>query len=385
MLAKGNEHLGIGGGNPLARSLLALALLSFLVIPAAGLASAADPTTTFSAAPSAAHSNTLFVLPSSIVTLTAPGATTSYRLDNDSAVAYAGPFDLSALSEGNHTLAYWSTAGNATEAEQTVNLTIDATPPDLTIERPSDYSWISADTVHLGWTAYDAGSGPGTMQVRLDGRPWLDPMGPGFYDFVGLPDGKHILAVRATDALGLHTDAFVRVTVDTTGPVVTVLAPSPGQIATRALPDLAIVWEAKDRDSGLARVELIMDGGKPVDVTNRTSYPWHLPAEGTHSFVLRATDTNGFVTQAGASFTVTNDAAGAAPSSPSASGPDFFSVVLLTIVAMAVGAALPGLFRPVKGAGAPAAPEPKVEAKEPEKPTDPPNEEEPASSASGPE
>jgi hypothetical protein len=236
--------------------------------------------------------------------------------------------------------------------------------------------------VHLGWTAYDAGSGPGTIFVRLDGGAWLDPMGPGFYDFVGLSDGKHILAVRAIDRLGLSTDRFVRIVVDTQGPAVTILAPTPGQVASPALPDLAIVWEVNDRDSGIAKVELIMDGGKPVNVTNKTSYSWHLPAEGTHAFVIRATDTNGFVSQAGASFTVQ----GAAVAAPGAAGPDFFAVVLLTIVAMAVGAWVPRLFRPVNGAGAPAvnAPEPKVEAKEPEKPEKPPENEEPASSRSGP-
>jgi hypothetical protein len=226
-----------------------------------------------------------------------------------------------------------------TETEHTLSFVLDASPPTVSIARPADLSWVTSNVVHFAWTASDSGSGLATAQIRLDGGPWLEPMTVASHDFVGLADGKHILSVRITDAVGLYSDASVRITVDTAGPVITVLAPTQGQVAY--LGDVPLVWNVTDRDSKVVRVEIFFDGGSTAyDVTNRTSMPWKAPPVGTHAFVLRATDSNGWVTQVGQSFTV----------QPAAPPPvtSVLDVAVITALAMGVGVFVPRLFGPAK-------------------------------------
>jgi len=86
-------------------------------------------------------------------------ATTEYRLDGSSWIAYSGPFTVSA--EGQTTLCYRSTdlAGNV-EAPRCATLFIDKTPPAIDIASPADQSvFLLRQPVLAEWSAADAVSG----------------------------------------------------------------------------------------------------------------------------------------------------------------------------------------------------------------------------------
>ncbi len=148
------------------------------------------------------------------------------------------------LPDGTYTVALKAVlaANHAVTQEETATVTLDATPPQVEITRPTDGIGTASGQVqgrildaHLSTytvSITETPAGPQTMVLstgtrevdarevdarEVDGRP--------LGDLTGLQEGAHILTIEATDEAGNQTVTHVPFTVDNTLPVADLTAP----------------------------------------------------------------------------------------------------------------------------------------------------------------
>ena len=221
-------------------------------------------------------------------------------------------------SDGAHTLSAIArdTSGN-TWLSAGVSVTVnnpDVTDPTVSISAPAAGATVTGAAVMLRATAADDRGVVG-VQFRVDGAPvgnedtaapWEVP-----WDSTSVADGTHAITAVARDAAGnTATSAAVSVIVDnpdTTGPTVSITAPSGGATLSGTV---TLTASAADAD-GVAGVRFQVDG---VDIgTEDTSAPYsrswntNSATEGVHVLTAIARDTAGnTTTSAPVSVTVDN-------------------------------------------------------------------------------
>ena len=146
----------------------------------------------------------------------------------------------------------------------------------------------------IHWSAV-LGAGKGCLKAGEDlAQPvnatlnwWDSPDGPGEGDVVGPVILKPWLVGPPPDE---------------EPPTVEVIRPAEGEVLEE--PSVLVEWEVSDDVAGVRKVELILDGGEPVDVTGLTSYTLTGLSEGKHILVLRAVDWAGRVAEVSRTFRV---------------------------------------------------------------------------------
>ena len=213
-----------------------------------------------------------------------PGATFQCALDGAAFVACASPATFTALAEGSHTLLVQAVdgAGNIDPTPASRTWTVDSVAPDTTlVSGPSG-------TVNSATASFVVTSEPGaTFECALDGAVFA--VCPASSTWPGLADGSHTLLIRAKDAAGNvdHTPASRTWTVDTTAPDTTITAGPTGSVSTT---DAMFAFTSTRAQSTF---ECSLDGAAfsacnaPASLTGLT--------DGSHTFSVRATDSNGTV------------------------------------------------------------------------------------------
>jgi len=183
-------------------------------------------------------------------------------------------------------------AGNIESAPGTpdANITIDTTPPTLTVNAPSDGALLATGNVTVAWQASDTLSGVVDYEARLDAGAFSSNGLSGQRSFSGLTDGVHAVAVRAYDAAGNMAEIQVRFTVDTTAPTLTISAPGPDEYVHSD--GYLFQWTSFDATSGIDRFEVGLEGGTIFIVTEPRLVLEALP-EGWHTFRVTAYDRAG--------------------------------------------------------------------------------------------
>jgi hypothetical protein len=182
----------------------------------------------------------------------------------------------------------------------------DTIPPETTID--SGPSGTVGETTAA--FAFSAGEPGASFECALDGAAFAACTSPA--SLIGLADGAHTFAVRATDAAG-NTDptpAERTWTVDTAAPETTITLGPSGIVDTASA-----TFEFAADDAG-ARFECALDGAAFAACTSPQSYSGL--ANGQHTFAVRAIDAvgNADPTPAERAWTVQV----AAPAAPTASG-----------------------------------------------------------------
>ena len=85
-------------------------------------------------------------------------------------------------------------------------------------------------------------------------------------------------------------------------PRIEITRPSEGDILEGR--DIVIEWTVSDDVAGVRKVELILDGGEPINVTGHTNYTLEDIPYGRHTLVLRAVDWAGRVAETSRSFEI---------------------------------------------------------------------------------
>jgi hypothetical protein len=128
---------------------------------------------------------------------------TRYRVDNGPWTTYSAGFTLLTLSDGEHTISYYSVdnAGN-TEAEKTLTIILDKTPP--TISEASPTGTISSTSVTFTVKVEDSGSGVKEVKLIVDGasQGLMSRSGNTYTMTVSLSEGSHTWSIEAVDNVG---------------------------------------------------------------------------------------------------------------------------------------------------------------------------------------
>jgi hypothetical protein len=150
----------------------------------------------------------------------------------------------------------------------------------------------------------DAGSGLAMVAVRLDGQDWVQA------DSLTITtDGEHELEGRVTDHAGNVTKQNIAVQIDTVPPDAKFILPAPGATGS-GKGVVTLSGDASDTGSGIASVELSLDGGQTwgaLPLVNETwRFDWDttpLP-NGEYRVLARALDLAGNVQSPGSSVTI---------------------------------------------------------------------------------
>ena len=153
-----------------------------------------------------------------------------YRRDGGAWTVYTGAFPV--VAEGPHAIDFRATdvAGNV-ETMHSFDFKIDSLPPEVAITEPGAGAAVHASSVHLTWSASDAGSGVSSCTVALDGGAAVPAQGPTSHTFAGVSDGAHSASVSCNDVAGNHGLSRVDFTVDTS---------AAGSLGTNVLPFLLL-------------------------------------------------------------------------------------------------------------------------------------------------
>ncbi len=144
---------------------------------------------------------------------------------------YHGPFNLSASAGGHRRWEVRDISG-----PENITLVIDATPPSLEVEFPTDGIELNSTTVVVRGRARDlldrgGDAGVALVEVSMDGGAWVEAEGRSEWSLrvEGLSEGGHRATVRAWDLWGNSALVEVYFSVDTTPPSLQVWPP-PGHL-----------------------------------------------------------------------------------------------------------------------------------------------------------
>lgn len=188
------------------------------------------------------------------------------------------------LSEGPHSLTATATdaAGNPGSSQAALAITIDTTPPSVSITSPAQSAVVTTRTPTIVSSATDASAV--TLRCKVDagayvacGASWVT---------TSLSDGSHSVQVEARDPSGYTATTSVTFTVDVTAPTATIGA-KPTAIDNHNSPNFTF-----SGSEGLATFECSLDGAEFAACTSPVAIPGPL-GDGAHIFEVRAIDTHG--------------------------------------------------------------------------------------------
>jgi Big-like domain-containing protein len=186
------------------------------------------------------------------------------RVDSRAAVqrpANSTSYTVPGLSDGPHRIEVTAYDVVANSQSASVEVTVDTSPPSLQITAPLDGDAVPSRAVLVTWSAADAGTGISGYRIQLDGGPEaLLPASSTEYSFEELSEGVHQITLVAVDAVGHSQVESASFMVDLTGPSVAIESPSGDFLGTSTV---SVSWTAADVGSGLAEVDVSVDGGTP--------------------------------------------------------------------------------------------------------------------------
>src|SRR5947199_87200 len=210
-------------------------------------------------------------------------ASIAYRVDSGVWQAYGAPFDV---LDGMHVVESYATdvAGNP-EGISRVSFGVDAVAPatGVTLCRPLGGNGWYLGPVTVAIRAEDATSGV-YISYRLDDGPWSPYAG----SFVVAGEGTHRVDYAAVDGAGNSETGDASVSIDSTPPLVVLeMSGIPGR-EDWYVSDVLVSLRAEDGGSGVARLEVRLDGG------SWAAYASALPlTDGVHTVSYRASDVAG--------------------------------------------------------------------------------------------
>ena len=229
------------------------------------------------------------------VTMTFNGATGKYEATLNTANYLDGP----------HTITFTAvdSAGNTTS--QSITVIFDQTPPTASVLAPADGDYVSGsatftvqaqdnlavDRVELTFGGALASLGTVTALYDAASGTYAYTVNSALFQ-----DGPATVQATVFDKAGLQaTSATVNFFVDNTDPTLQVLAPQDGSVYTG---DMLVQVDATDAN-GVASVELRVDGGAPVALTNTAGSTFETTvtttsfSDGPHTLELTVMDNAG--------------------------------------------------------------------------------------------
>lgn len=210
-------------------------------------------------------------------------------------------WDVSSVPDGVYTISLTATDKAGSAAETRVSVTVDKTPPEVSVTSPSTAGYVKSSTDVIG-TIGDSNLQSYTVAVAK-GDPsvayqWT-PIGSGTAGVSAgrlarweslPPDGVYTVRVQAADRAENAAEAKIAVTVDTHPP-----GPPAGLTAAKeGRQDVRLAWNA-NAEPDLAGYNVYRNGGKiSSSLVTQTAYLDASAPEGSHAYSVRAVDIAGW-------------------------------------------------------------------------------------------
>ena len=219
-----------------------------------------------------------------------------YEISIDNGVwvntAASTTWTFTGLNEGTHLLRLRACDKAGNVGTTYVTFTVDLTPPVVSITSPRDGAVVSSSKINVSWEGYDALSGAGYYQVRVDGSEWQNVSLKTHYEFDNLKEGNHTITVKMYDVAGNSATASVGITVDKTPPVVNILSPLNNSYLNGSLGAVDVQWWGAD-NIGIHHYEVNLDRTEWLNVGTSENYLLALPSPGKHTLYVKAVDMGG--------------------------------------------------------------------------------------------
>ena len=198
---------------------------------------------------------------------------------------------LSGLSEIQHEVVIYvyDLAGNV--VSEKVVFTVDITPPSLTLNVPSIIV-TNDSSVQISWSAAD-NIGVNYYALKLDNGGWITAASTS-HTF-NLPEGKHVILVRAYDFALMYSQKFVAVLVDLTAPTINNVYPANNSYIGSNTFTIHIDTIHIDVTDNVEFTEIYVriDGGSWISLGRATSYTFTGLLEGEHFVDVIVYDSSG--------------------------------------------------------------------------------------------
>jgi len=226
------------------------------------------------------------------------------RLDSDSWVSKQMDQEhtFGPLADGDHLVSVRAedVAGNS--VTKSINLTVWSTPLSVRVLSPTQNGISNLSDLLVEWEVIGALKGIQHCEILLDDGSWQN-LGPVNSTLLSsIPDGAHLLAVRAYDNGGRSAQATVDFQIDTEAPILILISPTPDQAINTSY--LTVRWTEQDNGSGLFTCQLRLDYGSWINTRGRDQYTITSLHSGGHTVHVRAYDKAGNVAIVSANFTV---------------------------------------------------------------------------------
>jgi hypothetical protein len=183
---------------------------------------------------------------------------TRYRFDGGSWSAYSAEFNLAELSEGSHTIGYYSIdRADNNEAEKTLTVFLDKTPPAVSGASPTGSLILGSTSVTFTIRVEDTGSGVEEVELVVDGvsQGAMVESGGTYTKTMSLSEGTHAWSVEAVDGVENSASQSYSFTlaVDRDPPTVSGLSAPPNPVFGEST---TITCQVSDALSGVKEVNL---------------------------------------------------------------------------------------------------------------------------------
>lgn len=148
------------------------------------------------------------------------------------------------LSEGNHTVTVGAIDNDGNKAtERTVNFYVDATPPELSVDSPTNNLVTNEQVITVAGITQDITSGIEKVTVKINAgtEQEVDVDSNGnFSANVTLTEGANTIAIKSYDTGGLSSSVTRIVTLDVEAPVIEEISITPNPVSTGELLELSV-------------------------------------------------------------------------------------------------------------------------------------------------
>jgi hypothetical protein len=124
-------------------------------------------------------------------------------------------WDSTGFSPGPYTITAKATDNEGNEATNSISVILENLPPIISITSPPSYTESKSSTMTFDWEGSDAETGINHYEIKLNENDWINVGMDTSYTFSNLPDGNHVISVKAVDKAGNSETTSINLTVNT--------------------------------------------------------------------------------------------------------------------------------------------------------------------------
>jgi chitodextrinase len=243
------------------------------------------------------------------------------EIGNASTASYTDS-GLSASTSYTYTVKAEDTAGKISDASSPVSFTT-ANPSGATAPTAPTNVISSSQTdttVSLLWTASTDDTGISSYDIFRNGAIIGNSSNTTYTDTGLSTSSTYTYTVKAKGSTGYVSDASIPVSFTTANPSGITAPTAPANLTSSSQTDttVSLSWTASTDTTGISSYEIFRDGAEIGNSTGTAYTDTGLSASTTYTYTVRATDSNGYISDASSpeSFTTDNPSGVTAPTVP---------------------------------------------------------------------